>query len=267
MDTKDEKRTLFAGVVDKITKLLFRKRTVRYDSAPEENEVAVFACNHSGALGPAAMASWFDRPFRPWAISCIFDKTIVANYVYHDFFLGRAKRFKKFYRFLSSFVSKLLPKIIGARNPILVYRNSFKMRTTFSQSVDTLSSGTNVVVFPESPKKFSRFITTLYDGFVDIARFYYQKTQKILKFYPVYIPADLKTINVGTPIEYNPAANAGEERKRIAEYLTVNIDKIAQSLPTKKAIPFLKEEFYKLYSEFVDNPGAYWRFCENVRSE
>lgn len=264
-----EKRevSIFCKLMYKLGRVIFRKRTICYEEMPAKDEFGIYVCNHSGALGPANMTAWFDRPFRPWSISCLFDKRVAANFIFHDFFLGRSKKHKGFYRFMSKIVAKILPPLVYKQNPILVHRNSTKILQTFKESVATLKEGKNLVIFPECPKKFSQYIHELYDGFIDVARLYHSYTGKSLKFYPVYIPADIRTIQIGKPIEYNIATKASEERKAVAKYLKENIDLLAQSLHTKKVVPFLKEEFYEFYPEFVDDTAAYWAFCNNERSE
>jgi hypothetical protein len=264
---KKHEDSLFCRFVYKLGKLIFRKRTIIYDNEPKDGEVGIYVCNHSGALGPANMTAWFDKPFRPWSISCLFDKRVAANFIFHDFFFGRSKKHKGFYRFMSKIVAKILPPLVYRQKPILVHRNSTKILQTFKESVATLKDGKNLVIFPECPKKFSKYVSELYDGFIDVARLYHSDTGKRLKFYPVYIPADRRTIIVGEPIEYNITNKASEERKLVAKYLKENIDSIARALHTKKVVPFLKEEFYEFYPEFIEDTAAYWAFCNNERSE
>lgn len=264
---KTHDKHLYCKFVYKLGRLLFPKRTVNYEEQPEKGEVAVYVCNHSGAIGPANMAAWFDQPFRPWSISCLFDKRIAPNFIFHDFLLGRSRKFKKPYRLLAKIIAKLLPPLVKQQNPILVHRNSARIMQTFKESVAALKEGNNLVVFPECPHKFSNYVSELYEGFIDVARLYNRDTGRKLKFYPVYIPADIRTISIGKPIEYNINVKASDERKLIADYLKQNMDRLARTLHTKKAVPFLKEEFYEYYPEFVEDTAAYWAFCNCERSE
>lgn len=107
----------------------------------------------------------------------------------------------------------------------------------------------------------------MYDGFIEVARLYYKLKGVKLKFFPVYIPSDVRIISVGEPITFDPEAHIANEKKRIAEYLKLNIDRIGRAIPTKKFIPFMREEFYNYYPEFVGNLSAYWNFCAQKRSD
>lgn len=250
-----------------IGKKIFPKRDVVYQEKIGTDEVSIFTCNHSGTLGPCAMTAWFDHPFKAWSISYIYDKKIAPNFMFHDFFFARSKTHKKFYRFLSKLVAKLLPPLLLKEKPILVYRNSAKIFETFKESMNTLKEGKNLVIFPECPRRFSEFVNEFYDGFVDVARFYYKETGKCINFYPVYIPPTIRKICVGKPIAYNPLINPKEERKIIAQYLTKSIDGLGRALPPHKIVPFLKQEFYRFYSEFINDTDGYWNFCSLERSE
>lgn len=142
------KHKLYCKFMSGIGKLIFKKRNVCYERTPEENEVAIFACNHSGMVGPVNMCAWFDRPFSPWSICYLFDKEVSPNYIYHDFFFGRSKKHKKFYRGLSKIVAKLLPPLLLAFKPIKVYHNSCSIIHTFKESVATLAAGKTLSSFP-----------------------------------------------------------------------------------------------------------------------
>lgn len=260
-------KKLYYKICRLIARLIFHKRKVVYEHIPEDNEPAVYVCNHSGAIGPVNMTLYFDRPARPWIVSYIFDKEIAPNFVFHDFFFARGKKCKFFWRGLARVVAFFLRPLLEMQNAISVYKINARARHTFKNTIDALKSGENIIIFPECPTKYSKYICELYDGFIQMGKYYYDQTGKLLKFYPVYVPPQLKTINVGEPISYDVGVSAEENRHKIAEYLKLEIDKIAKSLPKHKAIPFLTEDYYENYGEFVNNPDDYWKFVACKKSE
>lgn len=265
---KPVKKTLYYRFWEFIAKIIFRKRKVVYSVAPEEGEGAVFVSNHAGALAPANMALWFDRPVRPWIISYIFDKEVNANFIYHDFLFARGDKCKGFSRFVAKLVSKLLPPLLSAWRSIKVYRTDIEILNTFKESITTLMKGENLIIFPECPEKRYKFVNGFSDGFAELGKLYHKVTGKRLRFYPMYIGAGLKTINVGDPVVFNPEnADGDAERIRISDTLNERIEQIAESLPEHKPTPYKTEKFYKYYPEFVDNQQAYWNFCNQKRSE
>ena len=250
-----------------IAKIIFPKRKVVYEVEPKDDEPAMYCCNHSGAIGPTNMTLWFNKPKRIWIISYIFDKNVSTNFIYHDFFYARCKKCKKLWRFMAVLTGFFLRPMLEMQNAIKVYKTGVKVRDTFKESVKALKDNKNVVLFPESPTKYSEYINTLYQGFVQTGKYYYEETGKCLKFYPVYVPNGLRTINVGKPIVYNPKINAKENRKIISEYLRDQIDSIARSLPKHKPLPFLTQDYYDYYGEYVDCPTEYWKLVNQHYSE
>ncbi len=247
---------------------IFKKRKVEYAVIPEEGEVAVFVPNHSGAMGPANICLYFDLPFRPWIISYLNDKEVTNNFIFHNFFNGRAKKHKKPWRLLARIVKMLLVPLLQAQNPVWLDHSPKGLMATMKESVATLKAGNNLVIFAESSKGiYSDYISILNEGFVDVARAYYKDTGKSLKFYPVYIPDELDVIKVGTPTAYDCSAVPKDERHRIANYLADEITNIATALPAHKKPVFINEDFNKFYPEYVGNDDEYFRFLNQKYSE
>lgn len=262
------RKSLYYRFFETIAKCIFKKRTVVYSEEPEEEGGVVFVSNHAGAIAPANMALWFDRPVRPWIISYIFDKKVNSNFIYHDFFFARGSEHKRFQRMLAKIVAILLRPLLTAWRSIKVYRTEAEVLSTFKESLTALMNGENLIIFPESPEKRYQYVNAFSDGFAELGRMYYKLTGKPLKFYPTYIGAGLKTINVGDPVVYNPEnPDNVAERVRISDALAERIQAIAESLPEHEATPYKTEKFYEYYSEFVDDLPAYWQFCNQKRSE
>ena len=93
---------------------------------------------------------------------------------------------------------------------------------TYRISVDHLSAGQSLLIFPEDPAqpldeqcKMSPF----YKGFARLGELYYERTQKILKFYPLAVHPGLREVKVGKPIAFNPNNHPANERVRIRSVL------------------------------------------------
>lgn len=250
-----------------IAKVIFPKRKMVYEVLPDSEETSIYCCNHSGAIGPTNMTLWFDRPQRTWIISYIFDKEVSTNFVFHDFLYARGRKCKWFWRGLAAVTAFFVRPMLEMQNAIKVYKASARARETFDDTVNALKEGNNVVIFPESPTKFSEYINDFYDGFAQVGKYYYDATGKCLKFYPTYVGAHLKTINVGKPIVYDPTKSPKENRQEIANYLRDSIDTIARNLPKHKPVPFLTEDYYKAYGEYVECPEKYWEVVNQHHSD
>ncbi len=246
---------------------LFKKRTIEYDVVPEDGEIAIFVPNHSGAMGPSNMCLYFDQPFRPWIISYLHDKKVANNFIFHNFFNGRAKKCKAFWRLLAKIVRLALVPLLEAQDPIWIEHSPSGIIASMKESVKTLNSGKNLVIFAENNRaQYSEYINTLNEGFIDVARQYYRETKNPLKFYPVYIPDGLKVIRVGKPVEFDGAATPKSERHRIALYIADNITEMAKALPEHKKPQFVNQDFNNYYSEFIGDDEAYFKFVNQKHS-
>ncbi len=251
------KPKFFSRVLKKVATLIFPKSKV-VSKTPITDEPAVYLCNHSGAIGPSMMTLYFPKPHKTWIIGYVLDKEKAPNFIFNDFFFGRSKRCKWFWRILSKIVAKILRPLLEYGNPIPVYHDR-RMIETFRLSLDTLLEGKDLVVFPECPTRYSEFINSFYTGFADMGRTYYAATGKDLAFYPVYVEKKNRVISVGEPVFYDHTKPPHAQRDFITEKIRDAIDGLARELSEHKPVPFLPKVWYDYYGEYENDPASYWR--------
>jgi len=196
------------------------------------DEPSVFICNHTRTYAPLTMELNFDRKVRPWVNGYMltYRNTVklMYNKIAYDF------RPKLLRRLLLIVLSPFINIYFRSLEPIPVFHDT-RIRLAFSKTNETLMSGKDIVIYPEKnvipPNKY---INELEVGFVHLARHYYQKTGKCVRFYPVYCCKDLKIIMVGEPITYNPEKDFKRHREEIVTYLTEKIEELGNSLPEHK---------------------------------
>ncbi len=260
------KNKTYYDVIKLIAKIVYPRRDVKYKE--EIIEPAIFISNHSGILGPVAAELYIDLPKRIWTIADLLNKETASNYIFHDFYNGRSKRSKKLWRIISRLTMLILRPIFdGNENYIFVNRSNMRIKETFNESITALIEGKSVVIFPECHRKYNEFINEFSDGFVSLARLYYSKTGKDLKFYPTYMPKNIRVICVGQPVIYDSNNNKNEEKKRIVEELKEKITALAVELGPHETIPYVQNEFYQFYPEFIEDDLAYWKFLSHNESE
>ncbi|MCR4661748.1 MAG: hypothetical protein K5765_07115 [Clostridia bacterium] len=257
----------YIGFMSIIAKMIFKKPEVIYEEMPEENEVGIYCPNHGQANGPAMLTLWFDRPHDTWMVHYVLEKELAPNFIYHDFFSGDSKKHKKSWRMLSWIVAKALRPLLDLGNPIPVYHDEERRDIPFNMSMETLDQGRNVVLFAESPKKYSQFVNTMYTGFTRLGKLYYEHCGKCIKFYPMYVENKLHKMVISKPIQYNPEWSEEDAKKIISEYVRDNIDRVARSLPEHEGVPFLADEWYDVNTENVNNMKQYWSKFEVEQSE
>lgn len=215
--------------------------------------------NHTQMNGPICCEIYFPGNSCTWCASQMMNFKEVPAYAYSDFWSQKPKRSRWFYKILAYLITPFSVCIFNNAKTLPVYRDQ-RVLSTFRNTVNKLSSGANVIVFPEYDKKYNNIIYDFQDRFIDVARLYYKKTGKELGFVPMYIAPKLKKMYLGKPIYFNHEKPMDDERKRICEYLMSEITKIACSLPKHRVVPYRnipkKDYPYNIVSEVPDSENS-----------
>lgn len=161
--------------------------------------------------------------------------------------IGKVLKTLKFKWLLYPLAILLMPIIVltfRAVEPIPVYHFSNKViNETFNKSIRTIEEGIDQVIFPErTENKVNNYVYEFNHGFPMVAQHYYNKTGKILKFYPTYCCPALKKVLVGEPISYNPQVPMKIQREQICRYLEQSIADMGDSLPKHKPALYVDKE-------------------------
>ena len=193
--------------------------------------------NHTQMNGPIACELYLPGNRYTWCAGEMMNTKEVPAYAYKDFWSGKPKLSRPFYKLLSYIIAPLASFLFNNANTIAVYRDNRTM-STFRTTINKLAAGAQIVIFPEHDKKYNNIIYDFQEKFVDIARLYYKRTGKELTFVPLYIAPKLKKMYLGKPIRFSSETPIEEERRRICDYLMNEITDIARSLPKHTVIPY-----------------------------
>lgn len=200
---------------------------------PDDGEPVIFVCNHTKIYAPAAFLLRYDRPTRPWSNAHLLTLKEVGNHVYHNILSNRKPKF-----LLYPLATLLLPLIVWAFRsiePIPVYKQTKRVVETFDKAIETLESGMQQIVFPEKLENpVNKYIFELQHGFTYLGKEYYEKTGKILKYYPVYAAQSLNKVLIGEPIAFDPQVHMSKQKIAICNYLENGIKELGDSLPEHK---------------------------------
>lgn len=210
------------------------------------SEPCVIVSNHCQLFGPIAYELFFPEEKSIWCASELCDRKKVKDFAYNDFFKYKSKKLKWWYKFLSFLMTPIFPYLFSNADTIPVYRDFLAVKT-LRDSVKALEEGKNIIIFPESFEEYNNIVNRFNEGFVDIAKLYKKRTGKTLAFVPIYLAPKLKSAYMGEAIYFNAGNDIKEERKKISEYLTFTITKIAESLPRHKVVPHnnIQKKYYK----------------------
>lgn len=234
----ENKKTSF---LYKIIKGLVRLIYPKTDMAGTEHlpkEASIIVGNHAQMNGPIVSELYIPGRHYTWCAGEMMELSEVPDYAYTDFWSGKPKGIRWFYRLLSYLIAPLSVCIFNNANTIPVYHDT-RVVTTFRTSIKALTEGDSIVIFPEHAVGYNNILCGFQDKFIELARMYYRKTGKELSFVPVYIAPALRTAYFGEPVRYRAEADRNEERKRICGELMDSITALAAGLPPHRVVPYL----------------------------
>ena len=233
----EQKKT---SVLYRIIKYFVRLFSPKFEVIGKENlpeEPALVVGNHSQMYGPIGCELYFPGGRYTWCAGQMMHLKDVPDYAYQDFWSGKSKYTRWFYRLLSYLIAPLSVCIFNNANTIAVYRDN-RIISTFKNTVKRLEEGSSVIIFPECYEEYNHIVHRFQENFVDIAKLYYKRTGNAVPFVPLYIAPKLKKMYIGKPIYFRPDADAAQERHRICQYLMDEITAIACSLPEHTVVPY-----------------------------
>ena len=241
----DKKTTRIYRVIRWLVWLFFPKfRVEGTENLPEEP--CVMVGNHSHMYGPIAGELYTPGRHYVWCAGEMMHREEVAAYAYQDFWSGKPKGSRWFYRILSHLITPLALCVFNNAHTIAVYHDT-RLISTFRDSIEKLREGNSMVIFPEHYDEHNNIVHDFQDKFIDLARFYYKKTGVELQFVPTYVAPKLKTMYYGKPIRFQHDAEIKSERARICNALMDAITEMAVSLPEHTVVPYpnISSRYYK----------------------
>lgn len=212
----------------------------KYKIVGSENlpdEPCVIVGNHSQMYGPIAAELYTPGKHDTWCVAEMMHKEEVAAYAFQDFWSEKPGWNRWFFKLLSHLIGPLAELIFTNADTIPVYHDA-RLIVTFKESLKRLQEGHHIVIFPEQAVPYNNILHGFQDKFVDLARFYYRKTGKCLRFVPLYLTPARKTMYYGRPITFCPDVPIAEERDRICKALMDEITRMAVSLPVHTVVPY-----------------------------
>jgi hypothetical protein len=178
---------------------------------------AVYVGNHALALGPIAVCSSLPVRLYPWAIGDMLDFSKAAAYLNKDFVEPQLHIPPPLSMSFSCLLSQISVRLLRGVGCIPVWQGE-ELLETYHLSVDYLQQGRSLLIFPEDPalpldEQFR--MSPFKKGFARLGEMYFERTNNILRFYPMAVHPGLRQVKLGKPILFNPNNNPINERVRI----------------------------------------------------
>ena len=241
----EQKKTTFTyKILRGIIRLVYPKtRVCGAENLPEEPVVLVG--NHTQMNSPIICEFYMPMERYTWCAAQMMHWKEVPSYAFQDFWSQKPKYTHWFYKILSYVITPFSVCLFNNANTIPVYRDA-RLLSTFKTTVRMLDEGTSVVIFPEHDVKHNHIVYDFQDKFLDVAKLYYKRTGKVLKFVPMYIAPGLRQVHFGEPVAYDPAEPMDTQRVKLCNYLMDEITRVAESLPEHRVVPYrnIPKKFY-----------------------
>ena len=236
---------VYRGIKGTLNLLYPRYEMIGAEHLPAEPVILVG--NHCQAHGP--LVGELRLPFarRTWCAAEMMEREQVADYAFRDFWSQNPRWTHPFYRALAHMIPPLAVLIFNHAETIPVYRDN-RVLATFRETVQTLESGTSVLIYPEHDRRYNHVLDDFQDRFIDVAKLFHRRTGKDLAFVPMYVCPALRTVSFGAPVRFDPAAPLDAERERIKAALMPAITDLAEAQPRHRVVPYRPQ------------PKKYWKY-------
>ena len=208
--------TLYRGLAGFLDAMIWGGELVGAKNLPEAGP-AVFVSNHALALGPIAVAASLPMRLYPWVIADMLEWDKAAAYLNKDFVEPQLHIPSPLSMPLARLIAQASVRLLRGVDCIPVWHGE-RVFETYRISLDYLAQDKSLLIFPEDPTqpldeqcKMGPFLK----GFARLGEMYFDRTQKMLRFYPLAVHPGLRQVMLGKPIAFNPINNPANERARI----------------------------------------------------
>ncbi len=132
---------------------------------------------------------------------------------------------------LARLIGRVCVFIMRDLRAIPVYASSRRIRDTLQRSLELLLKGKHILVFPENKDHpINEVLGDFSTGFLAMARLYYEKTRKTIRFPAGGGKPEGKGLRIGTPIRFDAGRPFPQEKRRLKRELQDSIYSLYQDL-------------------------------------
>lgn len=211
-----------SSVVRKIVRVLTPTYKVKSDF--DVPSPAVFLCRHNNQLGPQTVIAWYPKYLRTWVLHVFMEKeTCFRQYVDFTF----TKRFgwpKWVAQSVARIVTPFVVNLMASMGAIPVYRDSMQSIRTIKETLKALIAGDTVLIFPDVDYTATHGeVRKVYEGFLYLERYYYNKTGKHLPFVPLRLDQELQEIVLGEAVCFADGIDFYDQKETILDKIQAGI--------------------------------------------
>ena len=190
-------------------------------------DTSLILSNHHGAKGPLALELYFPKQFRFWG-TYEMNSSLKEVYAYlKDIYFYQKKHMKKWLATIVAFIAcPLLYMFYRGLRLISTYRD-FRFKNTLKESVKTLRSNCNLIIFPEdSSNGYFDQMTEFFSGFVSLANYCFRNGMD-LPVYVTYLRKKERIFVIDKPFMWSEMAALSLSKTEIAQMLLKRCNALA----------------------------------------
>ncbi|WP_246277219.1 glycerol acyltransferase [Neobacillus endophyticus] len=126
-------------------------------------------------------------------------------------------------------ISFFIAKLLNSGKGIPVYRGTRKILHTFDLSVQALSNGESIVIFPDIDySDDSANVKNMYGGFLFLDKYYFKATGKHVSFVPLYVSKKKKLMIAEKIIFFKGHEEFNSERRIVHQEIITNLNELGK---------------------------------------
>lgn len=207
----------------------------RYNTSDTFVEPAVYICRHGNMRGPVLSVINLPLTIHPWVFHVFCEKKACYKH-YSEYTFSVRFGWKKWSaNLISRIISPSVVRLVNSVGAIPVYRNSARVMSTFRMSMDALSKGESLLIFPEVDYTAEGGeIGELYEGFLGLEKMYLKKTGKHLPFVPIHLSEKRREIILGEPVLFRDGVTFAEGRDEVIQKIQTALNELGEGSLSEK---------------------------------
>lgn len=181
------RKQAFFSFVKRIMRLFYKKPQIIYFGEQKIEQTSIIVSNHVALKGPVMHELYLPVFTAKWGAGEMLGN-YKSRYKYlRNVFYMQKRGFGKARSTFCAAIAALFSKFFYKGMHIIPTWHDARMYSTIRHSLDILSDGTSMLIFPEnSDAGYKDVITEFRAGFVTLAKLYYKKTGNDIPVFPVY---------------------------------------------------------------------------------
>ena len=205
-------------VIRKLIKIFSIRYKIIYSSM--QQIPAVYIVHHQNLNGPITSILWLNTHLHMWVLSPFLNRRSCYNHYVNYTFTKRFGMSRVLASIIAFPVSFFVSWLLNSIKAVSVYRGKREIVLTFKQSVTALIKGESLLISPDIEyTDTGSDMGEMYDGFLNIDKYYVKETNKHIAFIPVHINQKSHSIYIGNSVQFNDNGLFKDEKKEIMEKL------------------------------------------------